>query len=108
MYTLTLSNGKVFTGLEVNGSCFVSKVEVKASDFDGGMKKVTLSGTPASEEDYGAPFPNGDIPRAKLGGVFPADGLWYFWLEQMSDEEFARAKDRADIDYIALMTGVEL
>ena len=106
-YTLTLGNGKSFTDLTVSGTCFVSKTPVNAEDFSGGMNRVILSGTPASDFER-APFANGELPKCRFGNVFPADGIYYFYFEPISPEELAQMKAEADIDYLALMTGVEL
>ncbi|MBQ2615881.1 MAG: hypothetical protein IJF90_03390 [Synergistaceae bacterium] len=106
-YSIALGNGKVFTGLKANGTCFVSASEVKASDFEGGMSSVVLSGS-AGENESNAPYELGRIPRVKFGGVFQADGEYYFYFEQMSESEYALEQTRADVDYVAIMTGVEL
>ncbi len=105
-YTITLSNGKVFSGLRASGSCFVSKNKVTADDFSGGLKSVTVLPVPeTSDEDAGV---TQTLKACKLGKVFVVDGEYYFWLEVPAQEELERLQDRADLDYIALMTGVEL
>ena len=103
-YTVTLSNGKVFTGLSINGSCYVSKQEVKASDFAGGLRLVRVSAV--GEEAEG--FAPREIVGAELGSVFKLEDGWYFWLNERSAEEREREQLRADVDYVALMTGVEI
>ena len=110
-YTLTLSNGKVFTDLAVSGSCFVSVTELRAEDFAGGMSHVILSGAPdkiGEEEGVKAPYENGVLEHVSFGGVFKADGKWYVYFERPADSELEAMKTRADVDYIAVMTGVEL
>ena len=103
-YTVELSNGKVFTGLEQNGTCYVSKVEVKASDFAGGTRRVKVKqiveGQPTAMET--------ELECAELGSVFQVDGEWYFWFVERSAEELERMKDRADIEYLAMMSEVEI
>ena len=106
-YTLSLSNGKTFSGLDVNGNCFTSKVKISAEDFSGGLAHVTLSGEPDTDCGH-APFENGELPACRLGGVFFCDGLWYFWLMPYSEEELEHLQDRADIEYLAMMSEVEL
>ncbi len=106
-YTLALSNGKVFTGLDVSGTCFVSNTPVHAEDFTGGMNRVVLSGTP-DDEFSAAPYENGELPLVRFGRVFQADGKYYFYFETVSQEELERESARADIDYLAMMMEVEL
>ena len=106
-YTLALSNGKVFTGLAISGTCFVSNSPVYEADFTGGMNRVVLSGT-SDDEFSAAPYENGELPLVRFGRVFQADGKYYFYLEAVSSEELARESTRADVDYLAMMTGVEL
>lgn len=106
IYTLTLSNGKVFSELRASGSCFVSKNKVAAEDFSGGLKSVTVRPIPETpDEDAGVVQ---TLKACKLGRVFMVDGEYYFWLEVPTQEELGRLQDRADLDYVALMTGVEL
>ena len=103
-YRVELSNGKVFSGLEMSGTCYVSKVEVKESDFAGGMRRVKVKQTVE-----GMPCPlEYELECAELGGVFKNDGEWYFWFLERSAEETARLKLSADVEYVAMMTGVEL
>ena len=106
-YTVTLSNGKAFTDLAVSGSCFVSEQPVLEEDFTGGLRRVVLSGA-AGDEEQPAPFENGEHFGLRLACVFQTDGKYYFALNQLSEEQLAREQSRADIDYLALMTGVEL
>lgn len=106
-YTLALSNGKVFTGLAISGTCFVSNSPVYEADFTGGMNRVVLSGT-SDDEFSAAPYENGELPLVRFGRVFQADGKYYFYFEAVSSEELARESTRADVDYLAMMTGVEL
>ena len=106
-YTLTLSNGKVFSGLEVSGTCFVSGQPITEADFDGGLRHVVLAGTP---EEFGetAPFEIGELPTVKLGSVFMVGDKYYFSIEPIDQTTLERERNRADIEYLAMMTGVEL
>ena len=104
-YRVELSSGKVFSGLEISGTCFKSRREVKAEDFAGGLSLVHVKG---KEEAEGAPEVEYELEYAELGGVKKLGEEWYFWFEAESAEARAAAKARADIEYIAMMTGVEL
>ena len=108
-YKVELSNGKVFSGLGINGTCFVSKAEVKAVDFAGGMKLVKVSGRyePETGESGGYEV-SYEWEYPKLGGVEKIGSEWYFWFEEVSEESRAVEKAAADVEYLAMMTGVEL
>ena len=107
IYTLTLSSGKVLSGLKMNGGCFVSKTEVKAEDFSGGLKKVIVHGVGDTPEEQGIDVRT-EMICCTLGDIFTVDGEYYFWLNIPSEQELESMKARADVDYLALMTGVEL
>ena len=107
IYTVTLSNGKVFSGLRMSGTCFVSKSEVKAEDFSGGLKKVHVHAAGNSSEEAGL-NETYELGYCELGGVFVVEGEYYFWLNEPDAAEVSRLKAEADIEYIAMMTGVEL
>ncbi len=75
--------------------------------FSGKLDRVRVSVNPGSDAaDYEGIA--GEHIAMELGGIFEADGEWYFWLREPDAQELARMKDRADIEYIAMMTGVEL
>ncbi len=104
-YTVELSNGKVFTGIEPSGNCYKSLVEVKAEDFTGGLSRVSIRG----KEDYeGAPDIASELEYPELGGVKKLGEEWYFWFHEKSAEARELEKLRADTEYVAMMTGVEL
>ncbi|MBQ7216811.1 MAG: hypothetical protein IJS39_12610 [Synergistaceae bacterium] len=105
-YSVILSNGTELRDLRLSGNCFVSKVPVSAETFSGGLDRVTISGTQDGIEPCA--YELGEHKAMELGRVFTVSGEWYFWLEEPSTEELRRLKDRADIEYIAMMTGVEL
>ena len=107
IYTLTLNNGRILSGLRAAGDCYVSKTEIREDMFTGGLRHVVVTGTPDSAEEAGLGG-SGTLTGAALGGIFTVDGEWYFWLVVPSEEELGRMQDRADIEYIAMMTEVEL
>lgn len=43
MYTITLSNGKSFDNLSMNGDMYVSQTEVTTQDFNGGLNRVEIT-----------------------------------------------------------------
>ena len=105
-YKVTLSNGVELKDLALNVNCFVSKSPITAQTFAGGLDKVVISGTSDGIEPCA--YELGEHKAMELGGVFSVDGEWYFYLTEPSAEELEKLKTQADIEYIAMMTGVEL
>ena len=105
-YTVTLSNGVELKNLTLNGNCFVSKAPVSEQTFSGGLNRVVITGTQDGFEP--SAYELGEHRAMELGGVFRLEGEYYFWLSEPDAEQLARLKDRADIDYLAMMMGVEI
>ena len=103
--TVELSSGKVFSGLEPSGDCFVSGSEVKAEDFAGGLRLVRVKYEPEAEGEGSYEY---ELACPRLGGVKKMLGKWYFWFQASSEAERAAEKAQADVEYVAMMTGVEL
>ena len=103
-YDVELSNGKKFSGLKMSGSCFVTEESVNESDFAGGLSLVKVK----EYGDDGEVLLEYERELVELGGVFKVDGEMYLWFLERSEEEKARLKLSADVEYVAMMTGVEL
>ena len=103
-YKITLSDGTELRGLGLNGNNFVSKTEIKVSDFAGKLSHVVIEGT---GEDSGYD-PSGEYDHMELLQVTREGDEWWFVLFQRSERELAELRSRGDIEYIAMMTGVEL
>ena len=111
IYTLKFSDGSQMTGLKLNGNNFVCVVEVIASDFRGKLSHVEISGVGEGSEAG----PIGLHEHMELVQVAHytqvehgvPDG-WYFVLREVSAEEYARKELEGNVEYIAMMTGVEL
>ena len=109
--TVTLADGTQLSGLELNGNNFVSKTEVTPETFRGKLSKVTITGdTEADEAGLIGEHSNMELvqiahyTQAKHG----VDDGFYFVLRDIPAAELENLRNRGDIDYIAMMTGVEL
>lgn len=98
VYSVTLADGTVIEGLKMNGNNFVSLVEVVADTFEDNTYPVIISDGENVEEH----------PFMELVQITKMGEEWWFVLRDLSEEELRNTKVRADIDYIALMTDVEL
>lgn len=103
-YKVTLSDGTELTGLLLNGNNFISRTEVDEGTFAGKLGHVRIEG-PVSEDDFGL---IGEHENMELVQVVPYGGEWWFILRDQPEGERERLQLRSDVDYVAMMTGVEL
>lgn len=101
MYKLELSSGKILDGLTLSGNTFKSTSEVKLPDFAGGLSEVKAVGSEEGEGSF-------ELHNAKVLFVRSVGSEWWFALGEYSAEELTALKLRADVEYVAMMAGVEL
>ena len=109
--TITLADGTQLSGLGMNGNNFISPVEVTEETFRGKLGKVVISGN-AETDEAGLIGEHEHMELVQIAHYTQAthglaDG-WYFVLRDIPAAELERLQARGDIDYIAMMTGVEL
>ena len=110
-FTVTLADGTQLSGLELNGNNFVSKTEVTAETFKGKLGRVVITGD-AEADEAGLIGTHEHMELVQIAHYTQAvhgckDG-WYFVLRDIPASELEALRNRGDIDYIAMMTGVEL
>ena len=110
-FTVTLADGTQLTYLELNSNNFVSSKEVTEDTFRGKLSKVTITGD-TEADDYGLIGEHKNMELISVAHYTQAvhgctDG-WYFVLRDIPATEMEKIQNRGDIDYIAMMTGVEL
>lgn len=93
--TIALSNGTELTGLELNGNNYISKEALTEETFNDGLSPVAINGEVHDQ-------------MALVQCIQHEDGRTWFILRDVTAKEVAQAKLRADIDFLALMTDVEL
>lgn len=98
IYKITLADGTVIDNLKLNGNNYVSEKELTDDIFIGNLDTVTID-----DGDMALTYNNMELIQLKKY----ADG-YYFILKEMSEAELQEIKVRADIDYIAMMTDIEL
>ena len=110
-FTVTLADGTQLGGLELNGNNFVSKKEVTAETFRGKLGKVTITGD-AEADEAGLIGEHSNMELVQVTHYTQAthgvDDGYYFVLRDIPAAELEKLQDRADIDYLAMMTGVTL
>ena len=90
--------------MELNGNNFISKEEVTADTFSGKLSKVVIEGD-ADVDEAGL---IGEHTNMELVQVQQYGSEYWFILRDIPAAELERLQERADIDYIAMMTGVAL
>lgn len=97
-YKLVLSNGLEIDNLRMNGSNFVSNTAVTADIFDSGLSPVMIYRDGIAEL-----HPNMDLVQITRVG-----NEYWFVLRDISQKELDDIRIRADVDFIAMMTDIEL
>ena len=110
-FTVTLADGTQLAGLGLNGSNFVSKTEVTPETFKGKLSKVAIEGD-AEADEAGLIGTHHNMELVQIAHYTQAlhgceDGF-YFVLRDIPAAELEALRNRGDIDYIAMMTGVTL
>lgn len=103
-FTVILSDGTQLANLELNGNNFISDNAITEETFSGRLSKVIITGDP--DEDVCGLI--GEHENMALVKVQERNGKFWFILRDMSRDELERLKDRSDIDYVAMMAGVDL
>lgn len=98
-YNITLADGTELSNLALNGNNFISTVPVYESTFHNNCSPVVISNGETS-------VTHENMELVQVVQQFP--GEWWFVLRDLSQEELARMKTQSDIEYIAMMAGIEL
>lgn len=98
IYKIILSDGTVIKNLTLNGDNFISKTSVDAEMFVGNCSPVVISDGENDEIHE-------NVELVQITEM--SDGYW-FVLRDISLEELDKIKMQSDIEYVAMMAGVEL
>ncbi len=96
--TITLADGTRLSNLQVNGDNFISAEEITEDTFFANLDGVIID-TESGRERHA---------HMALTQIIELDGAWWFVLRDLTDREISDAKLRADLDYLAMMTDVDL
>lgn len=103
-WKITLADGTIIEGLELNGNNFVSKTKVTTEMFIGKLAKVSIDG-PENVDDAGL---RGEHGPMELLQIAQYDGDWYIALRDIPAGELERRRIMGDIEYIAMMADINL
>lgn len=104
-YTIILSNGTALAGLELNGSNYISKDPIDKGVFALNTSPVTIETVDARGEVV-AEEEHSHMELVRFDKTVPGE-IW-FALRDLDDQELFQLKIQSDIEYIAMMTDVEL
>lgn len=98
IYKITLADGTKIDNLRLNGNNYASNLKVTSDIFDGKLSTVTIND---GERDT-------IYNNMELVQITEYDDGYYFILRQLSEQEIREMKIIADIDYIAMMSDIDL
>ena len=97
-YAITLADGTALTGLRLNGNNYIPDAEIAPAMFAGNCSPVVISDG-ENEETH---------DNMKLIQITHVDEEYWFVLLDVPESELRRLKMQSDLEYLAMMTGVEL
>lgn len=97
-WTITLADGTILEGLTLNGNNYISSTSITESVFDGNLSKVTISDGEHEEIHE-------DMALVQINKVGTS---YWFILRDLTVREIAETRIHADIEYIAMMTNIDL
>lgn len=100
IWKITLSDGTQLKDLKLNGNNYISKTRITEDNFKGKLSKITIENeTDKTSEEF---------EHIELVQIVHCEDGYYFVLRQLSQDEIDKIKTKADIEYLAMMTDVDL
>lgn len=99
VYTITLADGTQIKDLLLNGNNFVSKTEIKEELFEDNMSEVTIS------DDAGYTEHHTDM---ELIQIMQYGSDWYFIIRDIPEEDLYKMRIQGDLEYLAMMSDIDL
>lgn len=98
-WKITLSDGTTIENLGLNGNNFISETEITENDFKGKLSHVVIKEKNKIVQE---------LNNAELIQIVHYEDGYYFALRELSEQEINMAKIQGNIEYIAMMTDVDL
>lgn len=98
IYKITLADGAVIDNLKLNGNNFISKTRIAAEMFLDNCSPVIISDGDNDEVHE----------NVELVQLSEMNGEYWFVLRDIPTDELEKIKMQSDIEYVAMMAGVEL
>lgn len=98
IYKITLADGTEIGNLRLNGNNFISATPIVASIFDGNCFAVIINDGETDEFHE----------NMELVLITPVGDEYWFVLRDLTAAELKQIKMQSDIEYVAMMAGVEI
>lgn len=98
IYEIILADGTVIENLRLNGNNYISSVVISSSVFTNNCSPVVISDGLNNETH----------DNMELVQVTEVNGECWFVLRDISAIELKQLKLQSDIEYVAMMSGIEL
>lgn len=99
IYTMTLENGTKIENLRANGTYLVSNDPIDENIFDGNLGEVTIT-----NQIENMHFENLLLVKP----IIKRNDGYYFGFKEISKSELEQAKLRSDIDYLSMMSNIDI
>ncbi len=98
IYKITFSDGTVIGNLRLNGDNFISKTEITEDMLSGNCCNMVIND---GKQDT-------ICENMELIHITVMDGEYWFAFRKLAPEEIFNIKMQSDIEYLAMMSGIEL
>jgi len=98
-FTITLSDGTQLKDIKMSGSEYVSSKKITESTFEGKLNGVTIESSEGMKEEHS---------NMELVTILKYEDGYYFALRDLSQDELKRMKIESDIEYIAMMSDIDM
>lgn len=98
IYKIILADGTVIGNLTLNGNNFISKEPIDRTVFIENCSPVVVNDGNTDEVHE----------HMELVQVTESGGEYWFVLRDITEKELATIKMQSDIEYVAMMAGIEL
>lgn len=102
-WEITLSDGTKLENLRLNGNNYISNTEITEDDFKGKLSKVIIKETTEDGQVTTQEYEHMELVQV----VHYEDG-YYFILRELSSTELKEIKMQSDIEYLAMMSDIDL
>lgn len=103
-YSVKLSNGRELNNVHLNGNNFYTTYKIDKSIFEGGLKTVIVSDGETEQVCDNMELLQ-LVEYTENMGITPG---WYFVFGDIPEEKMRYAKLESDMEYLSMMTGVDL
>lgn len=101
-WKITLADGTRLENLRLNGNNFISDTKITADIFNGNLSKVVIEGIEDGKETVQ------EYEHMELVQIVHYEDGYYFVLRELSQDELDKIKTQADIEYLAMMSNIDL